>query len=120
MEEEVKPKEDINTKLNHLKDHVNDYVKTYAEILKARTVKGASNVTAAMIVIIAAFFMIFSMLFFIAFGLGWWLGDVLNSRAGGFFAVGGLFLLLCILLFALRRSVIKPMIRNMFISKVYE
>jgi hypothetical protein len=62
-------------------------------------------------------------LFFLIFlfcGLAFWLGDLVNSRAGGFFIVAGFFLLLIVLIFALRKKVIVPMIRNTIISKVYE
>jgi hypothetical protein len=120
MQEEVKPKEDLKSKVSHLKEHVGDYVNTYAQIAKARAVRGASNVTAGITIGITAFFFAFFFLFFVGFGLGWWLGDVFDNRAAGFFAVAGFFLLLCVLLFALRRKVIVPMIRNMIISKVYE
>ncbi len=118
--EEAKPKEDLKTKVNHLKDHVGDYVNTYVQIAKARAVKGASTATAAITIGITAFFFAFFFLFFIGFGLGWWLGDLFENRAAGFFAVAGFFLLLCVILFALRRKVIVPLIRNMIISKIYE
>jgi hypothetical protein len=45
---------------------------------------------------------------------------LLNSPAGGFFCVAGFFRLLIILVVALRKKVIVPMIRNSIISKVYE
>lgn len=120
MQEEVKPKVDFKTKFSGLKDHVGEYVNTYTQIAKARAVRGASNATAAIVIGITAFFFTFFFLFFTGFGLGWWLGNVLDHRAGGFFAVAGFFLLLCIVLFALRRKVIIPLIRNMIISKIYE
>jgi hypothetical protein len=40
--------------------------------------------------------------------------------AAGFFAVAGFFALLIVLMFALRKKVIVPMIQKMIISKVYE
>lgn len=114
------PKEDLKTKVNHLKDHVGDYVNTYVQIAKARAVRGASNTTAGIVIGITAFFFAFFFLFFIGFGLAWWLGNIFDNRAAGFFAVAGFFLLLCALLFALRKKVIVPMIRKMLISKIYE
>jgi hypothetical protein len=120
MQQEAGPKEDLKTKVNHLKDHVGDYVNTFVQITKAKAVRGASNATAGIAIGITAFFFAFFFLFFIGFGLGWWLGTVFNNMAAGFFAVAGFFLLLCVLLFALRKKVIVPMIRNMLISKIYE
>jgi len=120
MEEDVLPKEDFKTKMSHLKEHVGDYVHTYTQIAKAKAVHGASNATAAIVIGITTFFLAFFVLFFIGFGLGWWLGNVFNSRAGGFFAVAGFFLLLCAIVFALRKKTIVPLIRNALISKIYE
>jgi hypothetical protein len=56
----------------------------------------------------------------VGFGLGWWLGTLFNNMAAGFFAVAGFYLLLIVLMFALRKKVIVPMIQKMIISKVYE
>lgn len=120
MQQEAKVKEDLKTKISHLKDHVQNYANTYAQIAKARAVRGASNATAGIIIGIIVFFFVFFFLFFIGFGLGWWLGNVFHNRAAGFFAVAGFYLLLCILLFAIRKKIIVPMIRNMLIAKLYE
>lgn len=121
MHEEVKqPKEDFKTKMSHLKEHVGDYVDTYVQIAKAKAVRGASTATAGVAISITAFFFAFFFLFFVGFGLGWWLGTLFNNMAAGFFAVAGFFLLLCVVLFALRKKVIVPMIQKMIISKVYE
>jgi len=120
MEEDVKLKEDFKTKMSHLKEHVGDYVHTYTQIAKAKAVRGASNATAGIAIGLTAFFFAFFFLFFTGFGLSWWLGNLLNNRTAGFFAVAGFFLLLCAILFALRKKVIVPFIRNRLISKIYE
>ena len=121
MQEEVKqPKEEFKVKVNRLKEHVGDYVNTFAQLAKAKAVRGASNATAGIVIGITAFFFAFFFLFFVGFGLGWWLGTLFNNMAAGFFAVAGFFLLLMVLMFALRRKVIVPMIQKMIISKVYE
>ncbi|MGZ3924935.1 MAG: phage holin family protein [Flavisolibacter sp.] len=121
MQEEVKePKEDLKTKVNRLKGHVGDYVNTFTQIAKAKAVRGASNATAGIVLGVTAFFFAFFFLFFVGFGLGWWLGTLFNNMAAGFFAVAGFYLLLIILMFALRKKVIVPMIQKMIISKVYE
>jgi Flp pilus assembly protein TadB len=121
MQEEVKqPKEDIKAKVNRLKEHVGDYVNTFTQLAKAKAVRGASNTTAGIAIGITAFFFAFFFLFFIGFGLGWWLGTLFNNMAAGFFAVAGFFLMLIVLMFALRKKVIVPMIQKLIISKVYE
>ena len=118
--EETQPKEDFKTKATRLKDHASDYVNTYVQIAKSKAVRGVSNATAGIVLGVSAAFLAFFFLFFVGFGLGWWLGTLFDNMAAGFFAVAGIFLLLGVLLFALRKKVITPAIRNMLISKIYE
>ena len=112
--------EDFKTSATHLKDHVSDYVKTYLEITKASVTQKASTAASGAAIGIAALVLGIFFLFFVFCGLALWLGSLFDSNALGFFAVAGLFLLLIILIFALRKKVIVPKIRNTIISKVYE
>lgn len=112
--------EDLKTKTSQLKDHVSDYAKTTIELAKAKATKGASNAAAGTVIGVAAFLLTVFFLIFFFTAVAWWLAGVFNSPALGFFCVAGFFLLLLILIFALRKSVIVPAIRNAIISKVYE
>lgn len=112
--------QDLKTRAAQLKEHVSDYAKTTIQLAKAKATKGASNAAAGAVIGIAAFFLVIFFLIFLFTGLAWWLGGLLHSPAGGFFCVAGLFLLLLVLLFALRKKTIVPLIRNAIISKVYE
>jgi hypothetical protein len=103
-----------------LKTNVGEYVHTYIELTKAKVTQGASTAASGAAIGVAALFLGIFFLFFLFCGLALWLGDLINSRAGGFFIVAGLFLLLVVLIFALRKKVIVPAIRNAIISKVYE
>lgn len=112
--------EDLKVKAGLLKEHVSDYAKTTVELAKAKATKGASNAAAGVVIGVAAFFLAIFFLIFLFTGVAWWLGGLLESPAGGFFCVAGLFLLLLVLIFSLRKKVIVPLIRNAIISKVYE
>jgi hypothetical protein len=103
-----------------LKTNVSEYVHTYVELTKAKVTQSASTAAGGAVIGIAALFLGIFFLFFLFCGLAFWVGDLINSRAGGFFIVAGLFLLLVVLVFALRKNVIVPAIRNAIISKVYE
>jgi len=62
-------------------------------------------------------------LFFLGFlftALAWWLSSLFDSTALGFLCVAGLFLLFIVLLFALRKKVIVPIIRNAIIKAIYD
>jgi len=112
--------EDLKTSASHLKDHVNEYVQTTVQLYKTKATKGASNAAAG--VTIGVLTVVLG-LFFLAFlftALAWWLADLLDSNALGFLCVAGFFLLLIVLIFALRKKVIVPMIRNAIISAVYD
>lgn len=112
--------EDLKTKAGQFKEHVSEYAKTTIDLAKAKATKGASNAAAGATIGIAAFFLGLFFLIFLFNALAWWLASLLNSNALGFLCVAGFFLLLLILIFALRKKVIVPLIRNAIISKVYE
>ncbi len=112
--------EDIKTNFANLKDHVSEYAKTYAELAKAKATKGASNAVAGTVIGVALFLLSFFFLIFAFTSLAWWMASLFRSAALGFASVAGLFLLLMILIFALKKKVIVPLIRNKIISKVYE
>lgn len=112
--------EGLKTNVQNLKEHVGEYVSTYIEITKAKVTQGASNAASGAAIGIAAFLLALFFMIFLFSGLAFWLGNVLNSRPAGFFIVAGFFLLVLILVFALRKKVIVPLIRNAIISKVYE
>lgn len=117
---ETAEKVDLSAKAGHLKNHVSDYVKTYVQLAKAKATAGAGAAVSGVVVGVSALLLTVFFLIFAFTGIAWWLGGLLESPALGFFCVAGFFLLLIILVFALRRKVILPLIRNAIISKVYE
>lgn len=112
--------DDLKTKTGQLKEHVNEYAKTTIDLVKAKAAKGASNAAAGATIGIVAFLLLLFFLIFLFTAIAWWLADAFDSAPLGFFTVAGFFLLLLILIFALRKKVIVPAIRNAIISKVYE
>lgn len=112
--------EEFKTSATNLKDHVGEYVKTYIEITKAKVTQSASTAASGAAIGIAALFFGLFFLFFAFCGIALWIGSLLNSNALGFLIVAAFFLVLIIVIFALRKKVIVPMIRNTIISKVYE
>ncbi|HZH00916.1 MAG TPA: phage holin family protein [Flavisolibacter sp.] len=112
--------EGFKANAQEFKTHVGEYVDTYIQLTKARVTQTASNAASGAAIGVAALVLSLFFLIFLFCGLAFWLGDLVDSRAGGFFIVAGFFLLLIVLIFALRKKVIVPMIRNTIISKVYE
>ncbi len=112
--------EEFKTNTDNLKAHVGEYVNTYVQLTKAKATQAAANASSAMTVMIGALFFGLFFLQFIFLGLAWWIGSLLNSPAAGYFIVAGLFLLIIILLFAMRKKYIGPLVRNAIISIMYE
>lgn len=112
--------EEFNTNTQNLKAHVGEYVNTYIQLTKAKVTQAAANVSSAMTIIIGALFFSLFFLQFIFLGLAWWIGSLLKSPAAGYFIVAGLFLLIVLLLFALRKKYLSPLIRNAIIGIMYE
>ena len=112
--------EDLKTKTGHLKEHINDYVQSTIQLAKVKATKGASSAVAGIAIGITAFLLVIFFLIFFFTAIAWWLADVFNSAALGFFSVAGLFFLILVIIFALRKKLIVPAIRNAIISKVYE
>ena len=112
--------EELKQSTQNLKEHVGDYVSTYMQIAKAKVTQSASTAASGAAIGVASLVLGVFFLLFAFCGIAFWLGSVFDSRAAGFFAVAGFFLLLIVLIFALRKKVIVPFIRNTIISKVYE
>ncbi len=111
--------EELKSNAQNLKTHVSEYVSTYLQLTKAKATQGASNAASGMAIGVSAFLLGIFFLFFLFCGLALWLGSLVNSTAGGFFIIAAFFLVLVVLIFALKNKVIAA-IRNAIISKVYE
>lgn len=112
--------EELKSSAGSLKTHVGEYVNTYIQLTKAKVTQGASNAASGAAIGISAFLLGIFFLFFLFAGLALWIGSAIDSLAGGFFIVAAFFGILIGLVFALRKNVIVPAIRNAIISKVYE
>lgn len=112
--------EELKANAQNLKKNVTEYVNTYMELTKIKVTQSASTAAsgfaiAIMALVVGVFFLMFAFA-----GLAFWIGSLIGSIAGGFFIVAGIFLLMMLIIFALRKKVIIPFIRNAIISKVYE
>jgi hypothetical protein len=113
-------KEGIKDIAEDLVNHAGDYLDTFykTNLLKAtgKAIRsGATAISSVVFAVLAVFIILFG-----SMGLAWWLGDVIESRAGGFLLVGGFYLLVLVILILTRKTVVLPFIRNFLTSKIYE
>ena len=100
--------------------HGADYLDTFYKVSLLKLTKKATHVASATISVIVILTLGMFVLFFAGLGLGWWLGDLVQSRTGGFLLVAGFYLLLAVIIIALRRKLVFPFIRDLIIKNAYE
>jgi putative superfamily III holin-X len=120
MEETKTRVQEIKEDTKDLFEHATDYLETYYQLLTVtiaqKFIDIASGAVNAVILTVLGLFT-FGM---ISMGLGWWLGNLVNSRAGGFLLVAALYLLIMFAIILMRKKVIFPFLRNMLTKKIYE
>jgi len=113
-------KDDIESSNEGLIDHVEAFSETFLKLALTTVTKKAIDISSVLfntiIIYVAAIFT----LLFAAAGLAWWIGDMINSRAAGFFIVAGFFLVVTVFIILMRKKIIYPFIRNIIVRKVYE
>jgi hypothetical protein len=120
--EDIKEEKDegLHDKAKDLISHAGDYLETFYRLSILKFTQKATNVASSMIAAIAVCTLGVLVVLFGSFGLAWWLGDVIESRAGGFFIVAGFYLLVLLCIVLMRKKIVFPYLRNMIIRKFYE
>jgi hypothetical protein len=113
MEEQEKPAEKLVATAGHM-------IETYKDLITLKVVENLTlGVSVSAVGIIALAFSCFVILF-AALGTAWWIGEAMNNMKAGFFIAGSGFLLILLIVLALARKTLMPMIQNMVIKKIYE
>jgi hypothetical protein len=111
--------EDLKNKAETLTDHVGDYVELYYKLVVLNATEKATGIASVSITSVIVGVLLLFVLFFASLGVGWWLGEELNSMIGGFGIVAGFYLLVVTIMMAFRKQII-PSIQNTIIKKIYE
>jgi hypothetical protein len=112
--------EDVKSKVGDLTESITDYLETSYKLAVLNVTDKVTTVVAS---VMASFVVLFLGLFVILFGgiaLAVWLGDLLDSDALGYLLVAALFLLIILIVVAMRKRIVFPMFRNKIINKLYE
>ena len=113
-------KDKIKDTVGDLTGHIRDYAETYYKLTVLKVADKATSAGASALVVISlATLGVFGILF-ASLGLAYWIGNLLESRVGGFLIVAGIYFLAVVLIIAMRKKIIFPFIRNSIIRKVYE
>ena len=112
--------EHLKEKAGDLTESVSEYIKTYYKLSVINVTDKATGIAASSLSALVIAFLGLFVLLFSGIALGIWLGDLLDNTALGYLLVAGLYLLIIIVIVALRKRIVFPMIRNIIIDKIYE
>jgi hypothetical protein len=113
-------KSNLKDAVDDLTSHIRDYAETYYKITVLKIAEKATGAGASALVVVSLATLGFFGLIFASLGLAYWLGNLIESRVGGFLIVAGIYFLAMIVVIALRKKIIFPLIRNSIIRKIYE
>lgn len=88
------------------KDKIAHYVDVRLDLIKLGFIERTSSILSYLIFVFIGLFLSVSILIFLGIGIGEYFSALLDSRAGGFFITAGFYILLLIILFLMRNSVI--------------
>jgi hypothetical protein len=112
--------EQLKEKAGDLTESISEYIKTYYKLSVINATDKATNIAATSLTAVVVAFLGVFVLLFSGIALGIWLGELLDNTALGYLVVAGIYLLIIIILVALRKRIVFPMIRNIIIDKIYE
>ncbi len=110
------PKEDGN--ISTIFKTTIEYVDTRIDLAKLSFIKKASDGVSSLISIVIALVFLMLALILLSIGVAIWLGKIFGGMDYGFFAVGGLFVLVGIILFIFKTTIIKGPVSGAIIKKV--
>ncbi len=97
-----------------------DYADSWYKLTILSGTKKATQAAAFLLTILSVVFLGLFVLFFAGLALGIWLGELLNNASAGYILVAVLFLLVMVVLIAMRNKIVFPFIRDTIIRKLYE
>jgi hypothetical protein len=112
--------ENLKEKTRDLADHVEDLAGTLYKLTTVHVTQKATNIISGLIIGVLALSVGFIVLLFASLALGWWLGDVVDSRAGGFLIAAGFFLLVLLGIIFTSKKTILPLLRDIIVRKLYD
>jgi len=99
---------------------VMDYVESWYKLTILGGTKKATQAAAFLLTVLSVVFLGLFVLFFAGLALGIWLGNALGNQSAGYILVAGFFLLVMLVLIAMRNRIVFPFIRDSIIRKIYE
>ena len=101
-------------------DSITNFAETYYKLTILKAADKATGIASASLSAAVTILLGIFVLLFLSVALAFWLGDLIDSRAGGFLLVGVLYGVIILTVVLLRKRIVFPYIRNTIIRKLYE
>ena len=111
---------DLKEKTADLADHVEDLANTFYKLTVVNITQKATNVVSNLLLVLSITIIGFLVILFAGVALALWMGDLVNSRSGGFLITAGFFVIVLLIFASIRKKVVFPYIRNLIIRKIYD
>ena len=112
--------EELKSKTGDLTDSITEYIQSYYKLTLLNAADKATSLAASTLATVTIVFLGIFVMFFGGIALAIWLGNLLDDAALGYLLVAGLFLLVIIVIVALKKKIVFPVIRDNLINKLYE
>jgi hypothetical protein len=106
--------------IEELTENITAIGETYYKLAQVTVTEKATVVGSISIVMVVYLFLFLMIIFFGGIGLAAYLNTTLHSLYAGYFIVCGFFVLLALIVFALRKKIIFPFLKNAIVKQVYE
>lgn len=91
---------------------------TKGEIFALKATRKASIAASEIVTRLSLLLVSAFLLLMLSFGAAYWIGELLENTAAGFFIVGGFYCLTCLVLFLVRKKLFTEPVQNFIIKKV--
>ncbi|MCU4158114.1 phage holin family protein [Carboxylicivirga sp. A043] len=106
-------KDKLTEEMNEVKDDFEEYVNARLDLAKLHAAENLSRFMSGMILKIGLFYLLFFVLFFASIAVAFWLNTLFESQGTGFIIIAGFYMLLALMFFAMRKTLIhKPVIQS--------
>ena len=112
--------DNIATNFEQLYNKAALYTKTSLELAKLKVIDKTSDIISSLAVIISISMIVAMFTLFLNIGIALWIGEMLNNMSLGFLIISGFYVIVAIIVYVLRKSLIKEPIDNLIVSKLLE
>lgn len=113
-------KSDLSKSVSSITEVLKDYLNLKLDLLKLKIVEKSSNAGIYFFTFISVLFAFFGVIIFLMFAFSFWYGEMTGNLAQGFLISAGVFFLVMILVYLLRKIIFGRSLIKSFASILFE